>query len=81
MLIEALMARQATEGLSDEQFAEERLGISQAYWSLLKNKHRLPGRKFLQQVVTRFPDLEGECLLFLRSGMTTSNVDMAEEDT
>lgn len=69
MLIQRLIKRQRSLGLTDVEFAR-RLGIHQSYWSLIKAGRRRPGRRFLAGVATQFPDLQPECLIFLRSDMT-----------
>lgn len=78
MLVPALKQKQRKLGLTDEEFAET-LGISQPYWSLVKNRARRPGVKFLKGVMGRFPDLAPACLLFLQPNMTDNTEDMTDD--
>jgi len=45
------------------------LGIHHSTYSLVKHRKYLPGRKVLEAIVKRFPDLKGEVSLFLTSDM------------
>lgn len=65
MLIEALVAKQRERGLTDAEFASS-LGASRPMWSMVRSGHKRPGRKFLQGVMRRYPDLTSECLAYLR---------------
>jgi hypothetical protein len=65
MLVEALERKQKELGLTQVGMAQ-RLGVSEAMWSLVRRGLRNPGRGFIQAVLQQCPELSSEALIFLR---------------
>jgi len=64
-LVDRLVQMQKVMAWSNTDMAK-RLDITYAYWTMLQNGTRRPGRKFLVGVIKAFPQLEEEALRFLR---------------
>lgn len=85
MLLDLLKAKQVKLGLSDTQFAA-RLGISFDMWRSIQVHRRGFGKLALRGVLSEFPELRDQVLLYLRSdgtaiqkrGMVVREVDLAE---
>jgi len=65
MLVKSLIEKQRSEHLSHTRFAQK-LGISQAFWTLIRTGKRSFGEKTLSGIVRAYPELIPELLLFLR---------------
>ncbi len=65
-LIEKLKEIQRREGLSDEEFAKSKLGISRQQWQFAKAGTREIGEKMLGGIVAKLPELSPEVLAHLR---------------
>lgn len=69
MIVELLIQKQGC--MRDEDFADL-IGISESYWNMIKNGVREPTIGVLRRVVRRWPELEDDASLFLRSKLTDS---------
>lgn len=59
-LIDRVVKIQEAEGLSDRDFAEDVLGISNGQWSGVKSGRIRVGRKTLKAIIKAYPGLRAE---------------------
>lgn len=65
MLLDQLIERQKTLGLSDDEFARQ-LRISRQLWQKTRTGEQEIGESVVLGVTARFPELQGDVLIFLR---------------
>lgn len=68
-IIKALITKQQKEGLTDELFAEIKLGISRMHWYRIKTGKTGITLKLLQRIIVIYPELKDEVSIFLTSNV------------
>jgi transcriptional regulator with XRE-family HTH domain len=68
--VTAIDAKRIAEGLSINAFAR-RVHLSPATISQILARRRAPGPKVVQAIITAYPDLSAEALIYLRENFDT----------